>query len=247
MIDIHTHILPNIDDGSKSVECSNQMLSALKEDGVSDVVFTPHFYWEHRTVDDFLEKRESAANKINFEGLNFHYGAEVEFGELKIDYSSLSRLCIDQTRYILLELPFTESWSNKLFDNIYSLIQNTDVLPVIAHIERYPAANKKPKNIETLLTIGCLLQMNANTIISVKPGSLADVLLKNRQIQAVGTDCHNMAERKPRYGDAISKIAENYGGNYADYMQACMNRILSDERVNVPYIHHIKKGLVSYR
>ncbi len=247
MIDIHTHILPNIDDGSKSVECSLQMLDTLKADGVSDVVFTPHFYWERRSVDDFLETRDNAAKKIDYPDIKIHLGAEVQFSELKIDYSSLSKLCIDDTRYILLELPFGDSWSNELFENILTLINSTDVLPIIAHIERYPAAVKNPKNIERLLTSGCLLQVNANTVINAKPRGLVDVLLKNRQIQAIGTDCHNMNSRKPQYKAAIEALTQNYGSDYAEYIQGCMKKILADGRVKVTDIHHIKKGIFSYR
>lgn len=247
MIDIHTHILPNIDDGSQSAECSFKMIDALKSDGVDRVVFTPHFYWERRPIEKFIQERGAAAEKLKDCGIKFYLGAEVQFGELKIDYSSLTKLCIEGTRYILLELPFSDGWSGRLFDNVNSLILNSGALPIIAHIERYPAAVKKPENIEKLLRMGCLLQINAETVINAKPRGLIDVLLKNGQIQALGTDCHNMTTRKPAYKAAVDKLANDYGKDCVDYMQGCMNKILADERVNVKYIHHVKKGLFSYR
>ncbi len=246
MIDMHTHILPAVDDGAKDCDEAHEILRLLQADGVNQVVFTPHFYWQSQTVEKFLQKREKATNSIQCP-IQSYLGAEVEFGELKIDYSALSPLYIQGTRYILLELPFTQKWSPRLFENLRAFMQETNSIPIIAHIERYPAVLRHPKHASELLSMGCLLQVNAQTLIQVRPHSFVDVLMRYGQIQVLGTDAHNTNLRKPQYARSISHIKTRYGEDCVDYMQKCMEKILNNEKIEVPYLHPIKKIWHRYR
>ncbi len=247
MIDFHTHVLPAIDDGASSVEQSMAMLRLLQADGVNTVVCSPHFYWGKQTIDEFLKKRDEAIKKLSDSPVKLVPAAEVEFGEITLDYRQFSRLRIGDTGYILIELPYAETWTNKLFYNLRLLMQETGLRPVIAHIDRYVAAVHTPSHIEELLSMGCLLQVNTDAVSRCRPHSVVDILLRYGQVQALGSDCHNDTTRPPRYAMATERIKSRYTNECLDYLQDCMQTMLSDEEVTLDYVHHMHKFFGFYR
>ncbi len=246
MIDFHTHVLPAIDDGSQSVEQSQEMLRLLKEDGVNTVLCTSHFYWQERSIDEFLRERERAYASLSPTDMRLIPAAEVEFGEFTIDYTQFERLKIGDTSYILLELPYTAEWSPRLFSNIRALAQETGLIPVIAHVDRYLSVKRNPKLINELLAIGCLLQVNTGAVLRSKNGSLVDCLFKQGVVSALGSDCHNTEGRRPLYGAAIVKLAQRYGEECVELVQRRMAAMLCSERVSAPTACSIKKFFGRY-
>ena len=247
MIDLHTHILPGIDDGSDSCEVSRKMLETLQRDGVDKVVFTPHFYWRQNTVKHFLEARNAAWEQLKAagipEGMEIHLGAEAEFNEMSVAPSSLAPLAIDGGKYILLELPFTPDWSPKLFNRLENLIYSADFIPVIAHVERYPAARKNPAYIAKLSGMGCLIQVNCETARNVGDQKLADILFRHGQVHCLGSDCHNMTTRKPDYAEAIDALRIRYGETCVAALQENMEHVLRGEPVFSPPPYTLRKAL----
>ena len=112
IVDFHTHILPQLDDGANDETMAIAMLESEVKQGVTDVLFTPHYYGKTCSPDDFLEQRNEAWNSLKTHapvGLNVYLGAEVHFtGVNVIDYEELCKLAIADTEYILIEFPFTE-------------------------------------------------------------------------------------------------------------------------------------------
>ncbi len=241
MIDFHTHLLPSVDDGATDLSVSEKILNLLEADGVNKVVCTPHFYWRDSTVKGFLQKREHSFGLLSQTKLTLVLGAEVQFGERRIDYAAFPKLKIGSTRYIMLELPSEGEWSDKLYANIDGLIRETDLIPVIAHVERYFAVRKNPSNINKLVKHGCILQVNADSIISAKPRGLVNALLSHGFVQAVGTDCHNGDSRAPHYAQAMTAIKENYGVECFDYIQKSMSDMLENKRVKCYGEHTLRK------
>lgn len=248
MIDIHTHILPGIDDGAKDCETSQKMLEALQRDGVNKVVFTPHFYWQQNIVPRFLVRRETAWEKLRDagvpDGMEFHFGAEVEFNEIRVDYAALAPLAIDGGRYIMLELPFTSAWSEKLFDRLSNFIYTTDCIPVIAHVERYPAVRKNPAYIRLLSDMGCLIQVNCAAAITAEKNGFADALFRCGQVRCLGSDCHNTTTRKPNYGDAVSALRVRYGEDCVTTIRETMEKILRGEEIKPATRYEIKRTIL---
>ncbi len=231
MIDMHTHILPSIDDGANSVEQSLEMIGLLQADGVKQIVCTPHFYWQKRSIGKFISVRDEAMQKLATSPIPLVPAAEVEFGEQIIDYSYFSKLRIGDTRYILIELPYADVWSRRLFSNIDMLMQETGLIPIIAHIDRYKAPLNHPSFVEDLISMGCILQANADAVVQAKRHSLIDVLLSYGQIQVLGSDCHNTGRRAPHYGAAVEKIQAWYGRECVDFLMENMKKILANEKV----------------
>jgi len=148
MIDFHSHILPEMDDGSKSVGESVHMLQLTYGMGVDTIILTPHYYSNFETISSFLERRNDRYRvlKCGLEGVDkvpgILMGAEVSFFSGMSREKEISRLCIENTKYILLEMPFS-NWSSLTINEVRSLIANRGITPILAHIERYfPYMNK---------------------------------------------------------------------------------------------------------
>ena len=231
MIDFHSHVLPNIDDGAKDVETSLKMLEESKRQGVTTLLCTPHYYGKRRSPERFLEKRKESyaliADKIP-DGLALRFGAEVYFTQdMVASYEDLALLCIEDTRYIMIELPFTSQWSAKLLDRLETFIYETGCTPLIAHIERYPAVLKKPSLAKKLMDMGCLLQVNAEAFEGKATKSFVFALLQKGMVHAVGTDMHNLEDRAPNLR-ILSAVLSTLPKEVGDALHATESAILDN-------------------
>ena len=131
MIDLHSHILPRMDDGSRSTEESLQMLTALAAQGVTDVAATPHFYASENGPDRFLARRARSWQQLRPHLTaslpRVHLGAEVLFFEGIAAFDGLPRLCISGTDVLLLEMPF-RPWNGRMLDELLELVGLGDKL-----------------------------------------------------------------------------------------------------------------------
>ena len=126
MTDLHTHILPGIDDGAIDEGVSSEQMKSLLEQGVDKVVFTSHYYGRKRSPKQFLEARADAFRRIKDlipEGMETYLGAEVHFAaEMAASDESICSMAIGDTRYILAELPFTTAWNKGLWRRLEDFI-----------------------------------------------------------------------------------------------------------------------------
>ena len=235
MIDLHSHILPGIDDGAKDSALSLQMLQKEVEEGVQTLVFTPHYYGKKRSPEQFIIRRNSAYEKIKEsipDVLNVRLGAEILFTGLNMaDNDELSALAIDGTKYILFEFPLSEKWQPILWESLADFIQETDYTPIIAHVERYVETQKKPKLFERLVQMGCLLQVNTTSFLDKGSSSLAFALLKHGLVHCLGSDSHDVETRACDYGKARAQIYEKGYGEAFESIQSNMRSILAGESI----------------
>ena len=199
MLDIHSHILPKFDDGSKSVEMSQEMLRASKEQGVTTIVSTSHFYADSENPEHFLKRRRHAAEKVSplaeELGLKLYYGAEVLYFPGIAQSEAVRELAIEGTSLILIEMPFI-SWSEKIFDELQTLCYNSGLHIVLAHIERYRGIQTRAI-FDKLLEQPFYFQMNAEAFSSFATRRLAMKLIERDSLHFLGTDCHNITSRPP--------------------------------------------------
>ena len=212
MIDIHTHILPCVDDGAKTVEESVEMLQKLQKQGVTEVALTPHYYGKRYSAKQFLEKRNASFAQIqNFipEGIKVRLGAEVALSGVNDPRDeALCALAIEGTKCVLVELPFYSRWSNSLFNRIADFVSETDYLPIVAHIERYKTALKHPETVARLVDMGCLIQLNVRAFRDKKTKRFAYALLKHGLVHCLGTDAHSSITRVPDYAQAKQAVEQ---------------------------------------
>ncbi len=245
MIDFHTHILPQIDDGAKTPETSEQMLQMEISQGVKTVVLTPHYYGKHSSPKRFLEKREKAFERLNAYlpmGIEVKKGAEVHFTGVNMpDFEELATLAIEGTKYILLEFPFTTVWHSGLFEKLDDFIYETGCTPIIAHVERYREVQKKPALLKRLTDLGCLLQVNAPAFLDKHEKKLAFALLKRGMVDCLGTDTHDTEYRAPIYAEAKAAVEAAGYAEAWEKAQAKMAAILQGEQVYPAECKKIKK------
>lgn len=239
MIDIHTHILPDLDDGAKNKEEAIEILQMLQAQGVLRVAFTPHYYGKKCSVEEFLTAREKAFIEIQDaipNGLDVLLGAEVHLSG--INDPSDERLCelaISGTKCVLVELPFFGKWSKTLFERLGDFVFDTGYTPIVAHIERYDAVRKTPSVVQRLIDAGCLVQVNTRAFYDKRTKRLAFSLLKKNMVHFLGTDAHDLVQRKPDYALAKQTVFEKGYQNAWERVQENMIKVLADERIDIKY------------
>lgn len=197
MTDAHIHILPCIDDGSDSIETSHKMLDMLKQQGVEQIIATPHFY-AHRSknIQFFLEKREEAYRLIGSPEY-IRLGAEVAIEHGISDMTGIEKLAIQGSDLILLELPYT-GYSSWMEEEIYNIAITYKLKPVIAHIHRYLEYYTK-EQIEQILKMKAIFQVNNEAFSNFKERRFVKRLIKEEYPVVFGSDSHNTDSRRPNW------------------------------------------------
>jgi protein-tyrosine phosphatase len=194
-IDIHNHLLPGVDDGSKSVKQSIEMLDLYEELGVKKVIATPHIYKDlypntKNSIKNSFELLNKTSKKHNVEILG--YAAEYlvdEFFLEKVNEKKSLLKCFND--HILIEIPFFSQLKN-LNEAIFNL-QNQGYLPILAHPERYHAIEKIDLILE-LKKKGVKMQLNALSLMGYYGPDVkkkASSWLKKGIYNYIGTDAHN--------------------------------------------------------
>lgn len=211
MIDFHSHILPNVDDGSPSVEVSVAMLRAAAQQGVTHVVATPHFYPRYDDPRRFLERRNRGESALRqeigrHEGLpNMLIGAEVAFFRGISDSEFLPELTIRGNECILIEMPLPP-WPEEFYRELEAIWVKRSVLPVIAHVDRYIRPFRTFGIPQRLANMPVYVQANGEFFLERSTARMALRMLKAGQIHLLGSDCHNLSDRQPNLGPVMEKI-----------------------------------------
>lgn len=207
LIEHHCHLLPQIDDGSSSVEMSLEMINMMRSQGVERIIATPHFYAhrEHNNIKAYLEKRQNAYEKLiqaDQSNSDILLGAEVaiEHGISKLP--DIEKLRIADTDYILLELPYA-GFQHWYLDEITDLSYEHHLTPIIAHIHRYLEYYSKVEY-EEVLKLDAIFQINNEAFGNFKEKRFVKNLIKEGYPYLFGSDAHNLSDRKPNW-DLLQK------------------------------------------
>lgn len=216
VVDFHSHILPGIDDGSKSVEQSIEMLKMEAAQGIFTVIATPHFYACEDNLDRFMETRSRSEQRLKaaMKGYNnlpdVIVGAEVHYFRGISESEDIFKLSIGQTNYILIEMPGLP-WKNDMYQELTILREKRNLVPIIAHVDRYLGRFRTYGIPQRLANLPVLVQANADFFLEKQTSAKALRLLKEGHIHLLGSDCHNLKVRKPNLGDAVEVIGKNLG------------------------------------
>lgn len=219
MIDVHSHIIPNIDDGSKSVKETFEMIREAKKVGFTDIIMTPH-YLENNFENDskeiifWNEKLNEVLEKKQIQ-INLHYGMEIyTSNKMEELFKSKILLTLCGSRYILIELPLSSKIN--YLDKVIFTINSFNLIPIIAHPERYKYLQENPKLIKELIEKGCLIQCNYGSILELygkRAKKTIKIFLKNNIVNFLGSDCHMQETIYPIIPKAINKIEKIIGKN----------------------------------
>ncbi len=213
MIDLHSHILPGMDDGSADVKESLWLLGELAGQGVTVVSATPHFYATKEYPEAFLRRRAQSMEQLVPHLTAAHpairMGAEVHYFEGMSRAAGLKQLCIEGTPLFLLEMPYG-FWGNRMVDEVLELSRTGEMTIVLAHVERY-LAHQPGQLWEQLARNGVLFQANAEPFARRFGSGRAMKLLRNGQLHFLGSDCHDSKKRPPRLAQARVRITRALG------------------------------------
>lgn len=220
-IDVHSHVLPGLDDGSRSMEQSLEMLRIAHSEGIEIMIVTPHNMPgkgqpPREKVLERMQKLQEEARKEGIPirlvmGTEYFYREEVP--ELLEEDKGIS---MNDSDYVLVEFdPMVEV---RYFCNALDKIMGTGYYPIVAHVERYAKVMAKTAVLKDLKEVGILFQVNAASVVGDNGWSVKrDVkkLLKQRLVDFVGTDAHSDGRRAPRMEKCAAYLAKKYGGDYA--------------------------------
>lgn len=236
MIDFHTHILPAIDDGANDIRETLALIKALQDEDVKIAVCTPHYDPSDTPLQVFIRSRDNAISmlrELGIAGLRLISASETKLHAYLLNNSELSPLCIGNTRYLLIELPFHKSWGNEVYSILDSLMAYHNIIPIIAHIERYPAVGHSSACIKRLRDMGCVIQLNSSSLIDSKLKKRAVKHIRKGYIDILGSDCHNMTNRPPVIREGLRVIEEKLGVKYCHRFEDNGVKILADTDIRV--------------
>lgn len=235
-VDVHSHILHRIDDGPEHIETSLRMLEEEYRQNVETVILTPHFKdFDNTTIDSFIQRRNRRVQELldyaKETGTvipNLRMGAEVTMTCDLSEVEDIEKLAIEGTRYILVEMPYT-AWYDWMFDSLYALIAHRNLIPVIAHIERYPHVDRK--KINKLASMDLYFQINAEAILEKSSRRGVLQMIRNNTIHLIGSDTHNQNNRPPNLEKAYQLLEEKASGEFAHYVNVNGHLLLDNEYI----------------
>lgn len=234
IVDFHSHILPGVDDGSQSVEESIALLRKEAEQGISHVIATPHFYPQHDMPERFLKRRAEAEAILRQEmrkhtGLpRLSVGAEVYYFNGISHSDAMKELTIDQTSCILVEMPLA-NWTDGMYRELEELHDKQNLMPVVAHVERYFGRFRTYGIPERLEQLPVLVQANAEFFLNKASSARALRMLKKGQIHLLGSDCHDLSHRAPNLQEAVALIERRLGKETIDAICRWQQQALQEE------------------
>lgn len=222
MIDLHSHILPGIDDGSQDLDMTRRMLEEMSRQGVHAVAATPHFYASEDVPEAFLQRRAAALEQVStLQGDHPQLipGAEVAYFDGMGRSGILEQLQLGDSGLLLVEMPFCP-WTQRMIQEICDLQLQTGLTPVLAHVNRYRRQDQLPRYMDLLLQNGILFQCNAEVFLSPLSRGWALKLLDAGCIHFLGSDAHNLTTRPPKLQQAAQVIARKLGAATLDGLTA---------------------------
>jgi len=231
-IDFHTHILPEMDDGSTSLEMSMQMISSSIRQGVCCIVLTPHFYATRDNPKHFLKKRDARVDLLK---QNCPYGvpllisgAEVQYFEGITAMRELPQMRIEKSNSLMIEMPMCK-WTNRMISDISELNSRREYQVILAHVERYLSYKNLPA-LRQLANSGVIMQVSSGAFTGFGSYGKMMRLLDEGLVHILGSDCHNITSRPPNLADAYDIIEKKRGKAITKKIVSESIRLLSDQQ-----------------
>lgn len=226
--DFHSHILPGMDDGCRSAAEAVQALEMSWQQGVAGVCLTPHFYADE-SIEEFLQRRSEAMERLRSQ-MDAHggpfpelcLGSEVAWYPDISRTEGLSKLCLGNSRYLLLELPFCK-WGSQVLQDLQTLCA-AGFVPILAHIDRYWSMQSRD-TLKKVLSLDLYAQVNGAALLDWKRRSRAKNWLTGDLAQFLGSDCHNTVSRVPNLGLAMQRLPEEVSAELSRFAAQIWEKI----------------------
>lgn len=221
-IDIHSHILPGVDDGAENRTISLKMLQEAHVNGTQDIILTPHYH-PGKKYTGLQRQRDAFQNlKMHLEKtseVQIYDGNEIYYTQQTVDLLNSKQLStLAESQYCLLE--FSVATEYTAIENAVRFLNMAGYWSVIAHAERYYCL-RNPGSIKELIKRGAYIQINASSVgrpFDVKNGRYIKHLLENELIHFIASDAHDLKTRTPNMSKCYEWLNKHYGSEYTDQL-----------------------------
>lgn len=237
-VDIHCHIMPGVDDGSKDTAMTGRMLEIAYNDGIDTMIVTPHYMPGQRHVvpseiERFADRLSDISNRRGWP-MNFYAGNELLYHSDCIGKLDGGRVCtLADTAYVLVEFEKGDSYRH-IQSGVRALL-SAGYYPILAHAERYATLVENIDYIENIVNSGCLLQVNASSVMGDfgrDSKIITGRLLNEGFVHFVATDAHSDGRRAPRMKKCFEYMCRHFGEDYSEELcEFNARKILAGERV----------------
>lgn len=238
MIDIHTHLIPNVDDGADSIEETLRLAKAAVEEGIRHTILTPHHnrYWVTNEKNKVLKLSQKVEAAIQEAGIPLTVSPSQEIRmneEFSEELFAGNYLPLDKSgKYYLVEFSWREfphfavSYLQEMLD--------ADIIPVIAHPERQRPFLEDPSLLKGLIEMGCISQITATSIVGGYTEEIrqaAHEMMQANLIHVIASDAHDTVTRPFNLVNALDMLEADYGTAYKDYLIGNAEKIFKGETV----------------
>ena len=239
MIDLHTHLLPDWDDGAKDWEETLAMARAAAKDGITKIGLTPHLYRLTKHGDDIglFEQRMAEikpwANRIP---VAFFRGAEVYINDQIVENIKENNLTVNNSSYVFVEFP-ADTVMEGVRDVFYRIMLK-GYIPIISHPERNIIFARRPELLFDLVSMGALAQVTAKSILGEfgsEARKAARVFLKHNLVHLIASDAHDPENRPPLLRRAVERAMKIVGREKALAMVTEIPQAILDNRIMPGY------------
>ncbi len=251
MIDCHAHLIPNVDDGSKSIESSIVVLKQMSEGGIKSVICTSHYMKGHYQFkyENYMARFRELEAEIKIQGIpiTIHTGAEVFLTPNISDDVKAQKLTLADSSYVLFETDLN-GFPSDFHKNVYDLLRH-GYRPILAHAERYVSVMMKTHTVKDLIKLNIYIQVNAASLIGgygEKVKQTAWKLINQGRVHLLGSDEHIKGDYTSFF-KARSKIAEHIDEQTAMLLtQTHPKAILVNEKIPFDYVTFYKNNKFSF-
>jgi len=252
VIDIHSHILPGVDDGSENFEESLELIRMALACGVHDIILTPHFMFgteynvenEKKILLYHELKQKILDENIN---VNLYLGNEVFVENNMLDLLKQNKiLTLNNSKYLLFEVPRHDEFRG-LYDIVFELETN-GITPILAHPERYRFIMENPSVVEKLKEQGVLFQSNLSSFLGVygkQVQETAFLLMKHHCVEFIASDIHKPKHCHYKNIEAVQRLLKKFmsADEILEVFETNPAKVIKNEIVEVKEIVPFKKNL----
>ena len=248
-VDLHSHILPWMDDGASDSDVSMTLLEKEAADGIRQIALTSHFNPIDDKISEFRIRREVSFRQLNkvienssLKGIfDLRPAAEIRYNPSLLEMDELDQLCIAGTKVLLIE--FSTQHYPEFVQDIFYRLQAKGYTILMAHVERFPWLREKPEILYDLVCGGAYAQVNADSIVNSKSTyAFIKRMMDCGLIHCLGTDTHNMEKRPPHMKEAEKIIKKDQGEDVVSYVNEIAQSLIAGQMPNAYIPSKPKKG-----
>ncbi len=219
MIDIHSHILPGLDDGSPDLEESVAMVRMAVEAGTTDIVASPHADLQYPFDPEVVESRIAELTVASEGVIRIHYGCDfhLHYENVQDALANPRKYAINHKNYVLVEP--SELLILKTTDQVLERLLSIGLVPIITHPERNSVLQHQLNGLERWVAAGCLIQVTAQSLLGRfgrQARAFSRELLERGLVHFVASDAHDCKRRPPRLDEAYGAVAGPFGRETAE-------------------------------